>query len=379
MAPRSSSRLTSVDLFAGAGGLSLGLAQAGFETIAAVERDPQAAMTYELNHGVKPLVKDAATVTGKDLVPDGRRRVSLIAAGPPCQGFSMKGQRRADHPGNAMLNETVRLVTELRPRAVLIENVVGLTSMLGGYYFDRLITSLERVDLGDGRRYEVDFAVLNAGEFEAPQNRKRLFIVAVEPECTWSWPVPTSKLGDITLWDAIGDLPGRAMKPGELAVYGKSKKVSTYARALREGSTVVHNHHTKNLQETRKLRLRALEEGQDRRDLPEELAAGGHESKYRRLRANAPCPTVTAHMGKDLSDFIHPKLNRTLTAREAARVQGYPDSFEFLGSQAAQLTQIGNSVPVPLARALGISVATALRARGRGVDRRPGSREDPAE
>lgn len=359
MAPRT---LSAVELFAGAGGLSLGLAAAGFTIHAAVELDPQAAETYRRNHrATRRLVEaDVRSVDPASLFPDRRRRLDLLAGGPPCQGFSIKGQRRIGHPGNAMLDQLLRAVSDLRPRAVLVENVVGLTSMLGGYYFDRLITGLERIDLGDNRRYHVDFASLNAAHFGTPQNRRRLFVVAVEPDRQFSWPQPTTRVGDLTLWDAISDLPPEAVRPGETTRYNR-RRPSLYAVALRSEGNPVLNHHTKRLQETRQKRLSALTQGQDRRHLPEELQAGGHETKYRRLRADAACPTVTAHMGKDLSDFIHPRLDRTLTAREAARVQGFPDWVEFAGSQASQLNQIGNAVPVPLATAVGRALAEALR------------------
>ncbi len=362
MPPRT---LSAVDLFAGAGGLSLGLAAAGFTVHAAVESDPQAAETYRLNHMRTRVVDtDMRSVEPASLFPDRRRRLDLLAGGPPCQGFSIKGQRRIGHPGNAMLDQLLRAAAELRPRAVLVENVVGLTSMLGGFYFDRLITGLERIDLGEGRRYDVDYTFLNAAHHGTPQNRRRLFVVAVEPGRRFSWPEPTTQPGDLTLWDAISDLPPEAVRPGETTSYTR-RQPSRYAAALRAEDGVVLNHHTKRLEETRQKRLGALAEGQDRRHLPEELQAGGHESKYRRLRADAACPTLTAHMGKDLSDFIHPRLGRTLTAREAARVQGFPDWMEFAGSQASQLNQIGNAVPIPLATAVGRALAEALRAPGR--------------
>ncbi len=336
--------------------------------VSAVERDPQAAATYALNHddyGVVTVPKDVTSVSGTELL--GRRKyVDLVAAGPPCTGFSIKGQRRSDHPSNPMLQEVVRLVDELRPRAVLIENVIGLTSMDRGFYFDRLITGLERLDLGEGRRYDVDYSVLNAAEYGSPQTRRRLFIVAMEPGRRWEWPTPTSTIGDVTLWDAIADLPAKAVVPGALTTYRPNVVPSAYADALRNGTEKVLNHHTKRLEETRRKRLRALKPGQDRRHLPEELRAGGHESKYRRLRADKPAPTLVAHMGKDLSDFIHPKLQRSLTAREAARIQGFPDEYEFMGSQASQLAQVGNAVPVHLARSLGEALIDVLQRRRRG-------------
>jgi hypothetical protein len=159
--------------------------------------------------------------------------------------------------------------------------------------------------------------------------------------------------------------------------------MSVYAAGLRHGSSGVLNHHTKRLQDLRQRRLAALAPGQDRTFLVGDLAAGGHETKYRRLRADTPSPTVTAHMGKDLSDFIHPSLPRTLTAREAARIQGFPDTVEFLGSQAAQFNQVGNAVPVPLARALGVALARTLRrSNERPVSRLTlldGARPDAAE
>src|SRR6266511_877813 len=214
--------------------------------------------------------------------------------------------------------------------------------------------------MGGSRRYNVEFAFLNAAEFGVPQNRQRLFIVAMEAGRVWDWPQPTSRLGDLTLWDAIGDLPPEIGPSGVMDIYEAQRTVSTYAQRLGGGNGPVLNHHTKRLEHFRLQRLDALQEGQDRRHLPPHLQAGGHETKYRRLRANAASPTVTAHMGKDLSDFIHPRLPRTLTVREAARIQGFPDAYEFLGSQASQLTQVGNAVPVPLAYTLGFSIARTL-------------------
>lgn len=349
--------------------MSFGLEQAGFAVLTAVELDPQAASTYAVNHPkVKLLTKDVREVVGQDLVTDRRRRIDLVAGGPPCQGFSIKGQRRPNHPSNVLLGEFVRIVAEVRPRAVLVENVVGLTSMLGGYYFDRLVTELERISPTGGPGYQVEYEILNAVEHGVPQSRRRLFIIAVEPGRAWSWPSPNTHAGDLTLRDAIGDLPADSAKPGELAEYGKPKHLSDYAKHLRNGQEVVLNHHTKRLEALRQRRLGALREGQNRTDLPQHLSAGGHETKYRRLRSTEPSPTVTAHMGKDLSDFIHPSLPRTLTVREAARIQGFPDVYEFLGSQASQFTQVGNAVPVPLALRLGeelVKAVTATRRRSR--------------
>lgn len=356
-------QLRAVDLFAGAGGMSHGLGQADFRLVSAVESDPQAADTYAAAHpGTALLARDVTTVSGTELTPRLRSRLDLLAAGPPCQGFSIKGSRRSDHPGNAMLAQVVRLAAELQPRAVLVENVTGLASLAGGYYFDRLVTGLERVALDGGGRYDVQFAVLDSSQHGAPQRRRRLFIVATEPGVRWAWPERAAEAA-LTVWDAIGDLPAASLAVGETAPYPTQATYSAYAAALRGDSRRLLNHHTKRLEATRLLRLAALGPGQDRRHLPEELAAGGHESKYRRLRANAPSPTLTAHMGKDLSDFIHPHEQRTLTLREAARLQGFPDRVEFLGSQAAQFRQVGNAVPVPLAHALGQALSRALRAR----------------
>jgi DNA (cytosine-5)-methyltransferase 1 len=356
-------RRTAVDLFAGCGGLSLGLEQAGFSVLTAVEHDPQAAGTYKLNHPkTNVITKDVRGLTASDLVADRRRRLDLIAGGPPCQGFSIKGQRRPDHPSNVLLEEFVRLVRELRPRAVLVENVVGLTSMLGGYYFDRLVTELERISPTGTGGYEVEYKILNAVNHGVPQNRRRLFVVALEPGRRWEWPEQTTKPGDLTLRDAIADLPSGSRRPGDLAKYKTTKRVSSYADALRNGAEIVLNHHTKRLEELRQERLKALQEGQNRTDLPKHLSAGGHETKYRRLKSSSPSPTVTAHMGKDLSDFIHPSLPRTLTVREAARIQGFPDAYEFLGSQASQFTQVGNAVPVEVARVLGAELKQSLTA-----------------
>lgn len=355
-------QLTAADLFAGAGGLSVGLLRAGFKVISAVERDPQAADTYQANHPETKLIRaDVTGVSADDLLTDRRRRLDLLAAGPPCQGFSIKGQRKGSHPANAMIDQCLRLARALQPRAILIENVQGLLSLQRGYYFDRLFTGLERIHTLGQRLYDVSHEVLNAAEYGLPQVRRRLFIVAVEKGADWAWPTPTTAPGDVTLWDAIGDLPADTAPADKMIEYRLSfEKASEYARSLRAEFHAVTNHHTKRLEELRLSRLEVLKEGQNRKHLPEDLRAGGHDTKYRRLRAESPAPTLTAHMGKDLSDFIHPKLARTLTVREAARLQGFPDAYEFLGSQASQFKQVGNAVPVLLAKALGESLRDLL-------------------
>jgi len=146
---------------------------------------------------------------------------------------------------------------------------------------------------------------------------------------------------------------------GEAVPYSHTP-TNNYQSLMRGDCKSVYNHHTKRLLETRMERISKLSEGATKESLPKELQTGGHENKYRRLSFNEPSPTLTAHMSKDLSDFIHPKYNRPITVREAARIQSFSDNYIFLGSEYQQLKQIGNAVPPLLAKAIGNSIVEQL-------------------
>jgi DNA (cytosine-5)-methyltransferase 1 len=353
-----------LDLFAGAGGFSDGFRQSGrFEVAAAVEIDEAAASTYHTNHPRTRLSLDDVCTLGKrqlHLLTGGP--VDLVIGGPPCQGFSVSnGQRDPSHPSADLLLEFVRVVQELKPSAFVIENVPGLLSYRGGLLVDRVIRELNTVTVRR-RRYKVVLDTLDAAAYGVPQHRRRIFIVGVRGEA-FRFPAPGADR--ISLIDAIGDLPEwTAPGPDEAIYLPKSHPLTSYQSARRRDAAVLLNHSAKRLERRRQERVACLQEGDDKRVLPEHLQAGGRASKYRKLRSSVPSPTILAHMAHDTSGFIHPRYERMLTVREAARLQSFDDTYKFSGSQFQQFKQVGNAVPPVLARALAVALAGALDAAG---------------
>lgn len=354
------------DFFAGAGGLSESLHLAGVKVLFANEIDRWAKMTYEQNHPNTAFECSDITNLTPDLINKKIEEklgiipgeVDIMAGGPPCQGFSIIGQRNIDDPRNRLFHQFLRLVEQIRPKVFIMENVFGLLSMQNGAVKDEIIEAFTQAG------YVVsEPKVLTAADFGVPQIRRRVFFLGIRNDLSNTpllYPKPTHIPKDlfsvknsmkkyITVGEAISDLPESVVESigtdiGDGLPYA-SKPKSDYQKIMRKNSTIVFNHHTKRLLDTRMERISILAEGATQVSLPRELQAGGHENKYRRLSSRQPSPTLTAHMSKDLSDFIHPNYHRPITVREAARLQSFPDSYFFVGSEFQQLKQVGNAVP----------------------------------
>jgi DNA (cytosine-5)-methyltransferase 1 len=355
-----------LDLYAGAGGLSTGFqAAGGYRLAAAVETGQDAVRTYQANHpGVAVIAGDVRDFGRRDLDKVAPAPVDVIIGGPPCQGFSVGGPRDPQHPSSELLFEFARIVEEVRPAAFLLENVPGLLSFQRGTAVDRLVRTLSRLTVGQ-YRYTVVLDVLDAAAYGVPQHRRRVFVCGILGE---AFRFPAESSARITLIEAIGDLPEwTASSPDEELPLPKAYPLTAYQKARRGAADALYNHSAKRLEERRLERLAVLREGDDRRALPDHLQAGGREGKYRRLRSSAPSPTILAHMAHDTSGFIHPRYDRMLTVREAARLQGFDDTYRFEGSQYQQFNQVGNAVPpllaAELARALALPVRRAMRRR----------------
>jgi DNA (cytosine-5)-methyltransferase 1 len=240
---------------------------------------------------------------------------------------------------------------------------------------------------------------LDAADFGVPQIRKRIFVVATQNDVPLSAPLADIMRDSlhrahrprVSVSEAIGDLPGRVWPSGHGMMPHEATAASAYARAARRGSPGLTHHHTKDVRDDRRREIMAaLAPGADGSSLPPELFSGSRTMKWRRLHPHRPSPTVLANAGKDLSSWIHPVHDRFITVREAARLQGFPDTFVFPVSESAALTQNGNAVPPALAQAVAGALAEALgggveiRRRGRppsgeraltGVERRRAWRE----
>ena len=368
-------RPIAVDLFCGAGGMSLGFEQAGFDVAAAVDADPVHVAAYSLNFPDCSTVQaDLALVSGqelRDLIGLESRHIDVIFGGPPCGGFSMIGKRRPDDPRNELLLHFARLVGELSPSCFVVENVEGLLKGPARSVLDDFVASV-----GDaGYSVVSPFVSLDASGFGVPQTRRRVFIIGsnTSPWC-FSHPEPTFAVEGAarrtTVWDAIGDLPNVDERDELLTsdVYcgqlGETE--SAYAKILRGE---LDDPDDRSLRESRARNglsgcLRTLHKA----ETMERFAAtrpGSYEStsRFYRLSAEGLCPTLRAGSGREHGSFtaprpIHPVQPRCITVREGARLQSFPDWFHFHPTKWHGFRQVGNAVPPLLARA----VAKAVRA-----------------
>ena len=366
-----------IDLFAGAGGLSLGFKNAGFKVICAIEIDDWACDTYEKNHvGVKVIRKDISQI------PDGFflkfKNISVIAGGPPCQGFSIaaSNRRKKNDKRNSLYKEFLRVVKLVQPKVVLIENVKELEKFKNEHGKKILDDIYETLSV---QGYSVKHYLLNAKDFGVPQNRTRFFLIAAKH----ALPELTSKKKNfkhLTLWQAISDLP--EVKPwehNENDVFNYNCEPNNlYQKMMRTGTKKVYNHismrHTERLIK-RFEHIRLIQNnncvGGDfaprKRGNPDAVSNKHYSQNHRRLIPDEPSPTITASF---YSSFIHPYQNRNLTVREASRLQSFPDTYVFCGKRTTlskkllakkgihedihldQFSQVGNAVPPLLAEYL---------------------------
>ena len=362
-----------VDLFAGAGGLSLGFQQAGFGVRAAVEYDPIHCAVHEFNFPNCAAICRSVTDIDGDYIRSksniGSADISVVIGGAPCQGFSLIGYRALEDPRNKLVSHFVRLVGELQPKYFVFENVKGLTIGAHKKFLNELMAEFK----GIGFAVVEPYRVLNALWFGVPQDRQRLFLLGARkglPLPTYPQPThqPDRSIRDLrqlpftpTVWDAIGDLP-EVEEYDELLerdwVDAEFRAPSDYARMLRLSNG------RRTLRLTSSLRTVHTPKSQKRFD---QTKPGSVEkvSRFLRLDPNGYCNTLRAGTASDRGAFtsprpIHPHSLRCITVREAARLHSYPDWFRFHVTKWHGFRQIGNSVPPLLARAVALQVAAAF-------------------
>lgn len=359
-----------IDLFAGAGGMSLGFEQAGFDIAAAVEIDPIHCATHERNFPhCKTICASVIGLTGDDIrVRAGLRKkeIHVVFGGAPCQGFSMIGKRALDDQRNQLVFHYVRLVRELQPKYCVFENVKGLTQGKHIGFLHELIASLEEC----GYRVLQPYSVLNAADYGVPQDRRRLFLIAArQGQALPQYPKPNSRR--TTVWDAIGDLPD-ADRFSELRgvdfVKAQWKTQSGYALQLRGLKKDPANYGYARSCDPDLLTSSLRTEHTDLSRQRFEATEGGKTepiSRFRKLAPDGLCNTLRAGTDSARGAFtsprpIHPFLPRVITVREAARLHSYPDWFRFHSTKWHGFRQIGNSVPPLLGRAVAGEILKAL-------------------
>lgn len=337
-----------VELFSGAGGMAQGAKYAGIKTVVAIENDVPSATTYLSNHPKTTVIIDKVqNVHSFNL---GNSKPIVLFGGPPCQGYSKSNSKtwNKTNEKNWLFKEFIRVSKILKPDWIVIENVPGLIKLDKGFFIKEICKSLHE------EGYIPNFQILNAVNYGVPQVRDRLFIVASKNGMVYKFP--ESKLEKlVTVKDAISDLP--ILKNGDRIEEKKYKQdaKSDYAKSLRKKrSKVTQNYVTRNSLMVLE-RYKHIKQGNNWKDIPPELMGNYtdhsrcHGNIYRRLHYNKPS-IIIANYRKSM--IIHPTQNRGLSVREAARIQSFPDKYDFLGSLDQRQQQVGNAVPPILAKAI---------------------------
>lgn len=342
-----------IDIFSGAGGLSLGAEMAGVEVRLAVEKDHFAAETYRKNHiGTLLLegdIHDIDPLEHLQLMPG--EDVTIVFGGPPCQGFSTSNTmtRNMKNPNNSLFEEFVRFVSVLQPEWFLFENVEGFVHFDNGRIKDKVEACFR--DMG----YGVTSKVLWASDYGVPQRRNRFFMVGNRSGIGFQFPEPYGT--KFTVNDAIGDLPDLENGQMDFSLPYKlpARQASPYARQMRQGSRRSRQNYVSRNEDYVIERYRHIGQGENWRAIPAELmqnyanTANCHSGIYKRLVADKPSIVISNYRKNML---IHPYQDRGLSVREAARLQSFPDKFIFSGSLMHIQQQIGNAVPPLLAKAV---------------------------
>ncbi|KER06867.1 DNA -methyltransferase 1 protein [Marine Group I thaumarchaeote SCGC AAA799-E16] len=389
-------KLTFIELFGVPGGMSLGFKLAGMKPVGALDIYEPGIETYRKNF---PDVREENVVcedaSSSNVVEKFQKITSLkkgdiniIIGGPPCQGFSTMGRikmaslvKNGQRNGNSdarfindkrnhLYKSFIRFVGKFKPKAIVMENVLGMVSYKNGSVVKQIKEDFEKIGYPN-----VDSKVLNALDYGVPQSRKRIFFVATKTNKPITWPKEThfGKIGrkqtsqkvkyQTTVWDAIGDLPILKLPEKNSKVRHSEKKYKRdpaceYQKMMRgENDTVENNvtrwHREKDIEVFRNMspgsRWCELSNA-DRKKIG--YSDDSFEDKWKRLPINSHSWTVTSHLHKDGYMYIHPRQNRTISVREAARLQSFPDSFVFYGSRSAQFKLIGNAVPPLLSMAV---------------------------
>ncbi len=348
-----------VDLFAGVGGLSYGFSiNPQFEILAANEIQRDIATAYSLNHPEVTMInEDIHSLTRETLEEAlGGQSVDLVVGGPPCQSYSTLGKRRMDDRANLFM-QYKRVLSILKPRAFVFENVVGLLSMNKGRLFE--IIQEEFHSLG----YILKHKILNAVDYGVPQLRERVFLVGFLEENSFEYPKPTHGEGlkpYVTLEDAIGDLP--VIKSGETGDAYLKEPDNEFLEFVRTTHTLTEHTAPRNGDHLIRI-METLKDGQGKDDLPEEIRPkSGYGNTYAKLWWKRPATTITRNFAcPSSSRCIHPRDSRAMTIREGARLQSFPDDYQFYGSAGIKRLEIGNAVPPLLSIAIAKEMAKALQ------------------
>lgn len=346
-----------LDLFSGAGGFSCGLHMLdNFQTAVASDFMSDALATFKLNMPETEVIYgDICSPDVRDQIISASRKygVNMIVGGPPCQGFSNKGKKLglAD-PRNFLFREYLKIVDVLKPEVFVIENVKAMSTSTDGWFMDQILSEISKLG------YKATSGILTASDFGVPQARQRTFIIASQ-QFEIDLPEKDAELAkSVTVKDAISDLAYLASGEGADEAEFVNAPQSEYQKRLRGDTVVLSNHKATNHARIalEKLALIPPEGGKDSLP-PEMLGRQKFKTTWGRLKWNEVSPTIDTRFDTPSNGTnSHPHLDRSITPREAARIQSFPDDFRFLGSKTNIGKQIGNAVPPLLAKAVGEAI-----------------------
>lgn len=352
------SNLTAVEIFAGGGGLAVGLERAGFRPVAAIELEPHAAATFKANHPeVQVFKQDVREISGQSLLDLAGGKVDVLAACPPCQGYSsLTSKWRRKDIRNELVSEVARLAEEMLPQAVMVENVPGLAKK-GWPLLSDLIRRLEALD------YVCNWGVLQVADYGVPQMRRRFVLLAGRGFRIEMPSASHSRLGGggLERWRTVRDAIGHM---GEPITFTESKALG--------GPKTVNWHVTRQLTPTNRARLAEAKPGGKGGDLPDHLRPpchrggySGFSNVYGRLEWDSPSSTITAGCTTlSKGRFGHPDQERTISLREAALLQTFPADYYFETTHFERACEmVGNALPCDFAEAVAKQVSSAILSR----------------
>lgn len=355
---KQSNGITVVDLFSGAGGLSKGFMDGGYNVVLGVDHDDMALKTFKENHGTADTLKlDLFNHENLKYIVEflEKRNIDLdvLVGGPPCQGYSLAGPRNVHDDRNGLYEAMVKLAKLTKPKIVVLENVPGLLTLYDGKGSQRILDDF--TDLG----YNITAKILYAPQFGIPQIRKRVFFVGLlDSDTSFKFPTPIVDKEDfVTCEQAISDLPSLSDNIGNDFVEYTTPPVTLYQQIMRKDSKGIFNHiGTNHAEKTIKL-ISMVPEGKNYKSLPEPYC---YQFKYNEAltRYHSKKPSLTINTGH--RSHFHYKWNRIPTVRESARLQSFPDDFIFYGNKTEQYRQVGNAVPPMLGKVLACQLSKYL-------------------
>ncbi len=367
-----------IDLFCGAGGLSLGFEMANFRIDLAIELEENYYRAYRRNHSeTQSLNKDITSLNCEEISDKylKNKEIDGIIGGPPCIGFSTVGNRRPDDPRNTLIFYFIQWVKHFKPKFFVMENVPGILSMGKGKVVEKVVNLYKEMG------YNCKMELLLAADYGVPQLRQRVFFIGTQDKSVYSLKIQKTHKNNIvmksdleknalpsylTVQDALSDIlkinPLTKQRVEKSTIKYNGPPLTHYQEYLRENSDELCDHFAPNHGEIVEKRISHIAQGMNHSSLPKEFQLkGGYPNIYGRLHLDSPADTITGNCGcvSAPGRFIHPIQNRAISIREAARLQSFPDRYKFYGTMRDKYKQVGNAVPPLMAYAVAKSIKNA--------------------